>query len=63
MFMLGSVHDMNDIIYDTEDAHEGWYGFTWGPIWVRMRAGMGSCERAIMGLESRAVSPWITKYF
>ena len=27
-----------------------------------MLADMGSCEHAVMGLESRAVSTWVTKY-
>ena len=34
-----------------------------GPIWVYTRADMGSRERTVMGLESRAVSAHVTKQF
>ena len=37
------------VIYDAA-------GCTLGPIWVHTRVDMGSHERAVMGLESRAVS-------
>ena len=30
------------------------------PIWVHMSDDIGSCERAVMGLESRTVSTWIS---
>ena len=33
------------------------------PIWVHARADMGSHERAVMCLESRAVSARVTKHF
>ena len=65
MFTRGSsCHgDVNDIIYDTDGAHEGPYGYTLGLIWVHQRADIGSHEPAVMGLESRAVSAWVTKHF
>ena len=53
--------DVNDVIYDAEDASEGQYGCTRGPVWVHVRANMGSCEWAVMGLESRAVSALVIK--
>ena len=34
-----------------------------GPIWVHARVDMGSCEQAVKGLESRAVSTWVIKHF
>ena len=34
-----------------------------GLIWVHVRADMGSCERAIMRLESRAVQAQVTNHF
>ena len=46
-----------------ERAHESGYGSMRGPIWVQVRANMGSLERAVMGLESRAVSAQVTKHF
>ena len=55
--------DVNDVIYDAEGAPEGRYGCTQRLIWVHVRANMGSCELAIMGLESRAVSAQLTKHF
>ena len=47
---------VSDVIYDADAAHEGQYRYTQGQIWVHTRADMGSHERAIMGLESQAVS-------
>ena len=38
------------VIYDAA-------GCTLGPIWVHTRVDMGSLEQAVMGFESRAVSP------
>ena len=36
------------------------YGCIQGPIWVHVRADMSSHERAVMGLESQAVSALVT---
>ena len=36
---------------------------TRGLIWVHVWVDMGSRERAVMGLESRAISAGITKHF
>ena len=55
--------DMNYVIYDTERPHEGLYGCIRGLTWAHIRADIGSCERANMGLESRAVSARVTKHF
>ena len=65
MFRRESLrHDnANDVIYDTDGAREGRYGCIRGPIWVHARADMGSREPAVKGLESRAVSAWVTKNF
>ena len=54
---------MNDVIYDGDGAAKGLYGCTGGLIWVHARADIGSRERAIMGLESQAVSARVTKHF
>ena len=54
---------MIDIIYDAEGVQEGRYWCMRGPIWVHPCADIGSCERAVMGLESRAVSARIIKHF
>ena len=51
---------MNDVIYDAKGLSEGRNWCTGGPIWVHARADIGSCERAVMGLESRAVSVRVT---
>ena len=48
--------NVNYVIYDAEGACEDQYGSTRGLIWVHLRASMGSCEWAVMDLESRAVS-------
>ena len=48
---------MNDIIVDVD---AGRYECMCGPIWVHPRIDMGSPERAVMGLESQAVSDWVT---
>ena len=58
MFMRGFSRrsDVNDVIYDADMASEGQCGATRGLIWVHVRADIGSRERALMGLESRAVS-------
>ena len=65
MFMGGSSRhgDVNDVIYDAMPAWEGRYGCTRGLIWVQVRADMGSHERAIMGLETQAVSARVYKQF
>ena len=65
MFMRGSSRhgDINGVIFDTDGAYEGRYGYKRGLIWVHLRADMCSCEWAIMGLQSRAVSAWVTKHF
>ena len=65
MFMCGSLcrDNMNDLIYDAEGTHKGRFGYTQGPLWVHVRADMGSHEPAVMGLESRAVSAWVSKHF
>ena len=52
--MSSHAGDTNDVIYDSEGARVSQYGWTQGLIWVQMRAHMGSPERAVMGLESRA---------
>ena len=52
---------MNDFIYDAEGACKGRYSYTRGPIWVHMGVDMGSRERAVKGLESRAVSARVTE--
>ena len=51
--------DMNDVIYDANDACEGRYGCGGGPT----RAHMGSHECVVMGLKSRAASALVTKHF
>ena len=38
-------------------------GYRRGPIWVHVRADMGSREQAVMGLVSQAVSARVTKHF
>ena len=53
----------NEVIYDAEGTREGRYGCMLGLIWVHVRANMGSPERAIIGLESQAVSVRVTKHF
>ena len=53
---------MNDVIYDAEGAREGQYGCMQRLIWVHVRADMGSCGQAVIGLES-AVSARVTKDF
>ena len=65
MFTRGSLRrgGENGVVYDTEDACEGLYGFTLGPVRVNVRANMGSFERAVIGLESRAVSALVAKHF
>ena len=65
MFMRRSLYcgHVNYLIYDAEGAHEGRYGCIGGPIWVHVRADMGSCEWAVMGLESLAVSAGVTNHF
>ena len=52
MFTQGSLcfGDVNNVIYDAEGAREGRYGCTRGPIWIHVRAIMGSCEGAVMKL-------------
>ena len=64
MLKSWSLHhgDMNDIIYDAEGANKGRYGCTRADIGSR-EVDMGSRERAVMGLESRAVSALVTKHF
>ena len=32
-------------------------------LYVHVRVHMGSCKRAVMGLESQAISAWVTKHF
>ena len=54
---------MNDVIYDAKGTREGRYGCSRGPILAHARAEMGSRERAVMGLGSRAVSARVTKHF
>ena len=54
--------DVNDVIYDAKGLSEGRNWCTGGPMWVHARADIGSCERAVMGLESRAVSVRVIKY-
>ena len=54
---------MNDVIHDAEGAREDRYGCRRGLIWVHVRADMGSRGRAVIGLESRAVSARVTKHF
>ena len=49
-FMMLRVHARADI-----SACEGRYKCMRGPIWVHVRANMGSHEQAVMGLASRAV--------
>ena len=44
-------------------ACKGPYGFIRGPIWFHGRADMGSLERAVMCLESQAVSACVNKHF
>ena len=65
MFMCRSLQcgDVNAIIYNTDAAHEGPYGGMQGPIWVHAGVDIGSCERAAMNLQSRAVSVQVTKHF
>ena len=65
MFMWGSLCycDVNDVIYDADGARKGRYGYMQGPIWVHVRAIMGSGEWAVMGLKSQAVSAHVTKHF
>ena len=60
--MCGSLRlgDVKDIIYDADTAREGQYVCTRGLIWVHTRADMGSREPAVLGLESQAVSAWVT---
>ena len=55
--------DVKDLFYDTEGSPEGQCGCTRGLIWVHVWADMGSHERAVMALESRAVSVRVTKHF
>ena len=64
MFTRGSLRlgDVNDVIYDAECVREGPYGCTRGPIWVHVRAVMGSCEGAVLGLALRAVSALVTNH-
>ena len=54
--------DVNGVIYDDESTREGRYGYTRGLFWVHVWAYIGSRERAVMGLESRAASARLTKY-
>ena len=55
---------MNDIVSDAEGGYEGRYGGTGGPIWVHVRADIGTRELALLGLESLAVSARVvTKHF
>ena len=49
--------------YYADGACEGRYGCLRGPIWLHMRAVIGSCGRTVMGLASQAVSARITKHF
>ena len=44
-------------------ACKGPYGFMRGPIWFHGRADMSSLERAVMCLESQAVSACVNKHF
>ena len=62
---FGSFHlgDVNDVNYDADGAWEGKYGWTQGLIEFHMRADMGSCEKAVMGLVAQAVSTRVTKHF
>ena len=32
-------------------------------LYVHVRVHMGSCKRAVLGLESQAISAWVTKHF
>ena len=48
---------------EAEGAGECRYGYKGGLVWVHVRADMGSCERVVMGLESRAVSARVIKHF
>ena len=57
---------MNEVIYDAFGTGESRYGYTQGPLWVHVRADMGSREGvmgshewAVMGLESQAISAWV----
>ena len=34
-----------------------------GGLWIYLRANMGSRERAVMGLESQAISARVTEHF
>ena len=56
-FFIGG--GVNNVIYVTEGAREGVYGCTRGPVWVHVTDDIVSRERAVMGLESQAVSVWI----
>ena len=58
-----SREHVTDVIYDTEGACEGQYGWMQGLIQVLLRADMDSREGAVFGLESRAVSAKVTKHF
>ena len=51
--------DVNDVIYDADDACMGRYGCMGGPT----RDNMGSCEWLVVGLKSRAASARVTKHF
>ena len=62
--MRGSLRrgDVNGVSYDAEGTREGRYGHTRGPLWVHVRSYIGSRERAVLGLESRAASARLTQY-
>ena len=51
--------DVNDVIYDADEACEGQYGCVGG----LRRANMGSRGWVVMGLKSRAASAQVTKHF
>ena len=64
MLMRGSLNhgNMNNI-YDPDGARQGRYGCMRGRKWVYIRANMGLGERAVIGLETQAVSAQVTKHF